>query len=632
VQRSGLALVLCISAVVAGGRASAGEPCADRNAERNLYWGELHVHTGLSSDAWRSDVRTTPDEAYRFARGEAIRIPPLDADGNPTQTIQLARPLDFAAVTDHAEWMGVGAICNVPGHPLYDGEWCRNAHRLPATPAFKPPPGLPSRREIHDAICGEDGRVCREAMEGPWRQIREAAATHLDETSKCEFTTFVAYEWSGAKQGPLLHRNVIFRNETATLPSSSAWFPRPRDLRRQLERDCLDAEGDCDVLVIPHNSNTSQGQMFWNVYDPGEPERAQAERIRRLEPLVEIMQHKGDSECRNGFSNVLGGADEFCEFEKLFPAQLPECTGDASVQVGAIHCSAAGGYARYGLATGIAEQRRLGVNPYQYGFIAATDAHNGNPGQVGEAAWSGHVGTRDATIETRTGSGGQVRNWANNPGGLAAVWAEENSREALFEAMRRRETYGTSGPRMAVRLFGGWDYDEGLCGSSDFVARGYAGGVAMGGELPARTGDSAAPAFAVHALRDPGTAVRASAALQRVQIIKVWPGEDGAIVQRVYDVAGDPDNGASVDPLTCEPKGGGADELCTVWRDPAFDPAQPAAYYARVLENPSCRWVTHDCLQLPEEARPAVCSDAEANRPIQERAWTSPIWYAPAGS
>jgi hypothetical protein len=269
------------------------------------------------------------------------------------------------------------------------------------------------------------------------------------------------------------------------------------------------------------------------------------------------------------------------------------------------------------------------VNPYQFGLIAATDAHNGNPGQVDEWSWKGHVGTRDATLEARTSVGLQVRNTVNGPGGVAAIWAEENSREALFAAMRRRETYGTSGPRITVRLFGGWELPATLCGATDFVAQGYAKGVPMGGVLGNRPDEQGAPAFAVRALRDPGSEARAGTALQRIQIIKVWPGEDGAIEQRVFDVAGDAHNAASVDPETCEPRGHGADQLCAVWHDPAFDPAQAVAYYARVVENPSCRWLSHDCLRLPKDDRPEVCRDAEANRPIQERAWTSPIWYSP---
>lgn len=610
--------------------AAAANQCTDHSAERNVYWGELHVHTALSSDAWRSRVRTTPDSAYRFARGEAISIPPLDEAGNPTQSIQLERPLDFAAVTDHAESMGLAALCTNAEGAMFESEGCKFFRMLPATPAFKRPPGVPSSDEISTMLCGEGGKACMDAMKGPWEEIQAAASAWNDTTDKCSFTAFKAYEWSGADGGPLLHRNVIYRGVDVAFPVSSEWYPRPRDLLRHLEDNCLNGDGDCDVLVIPHNSNTSQGTMWDAKYEDGESEVVQAERIAKLEPIVEIMQHKGDSECRNGLSNVLGGADELCDFEKLFPEQLPECTGDEEISYGAVLCTAASGYARYGLAVGLAEEKRIGVNPYKYGIIAATDAHNGNSGQVGEGKWRGHVGVRDATFETRSGSAGMMRNTANNPGGIAAIWAEENSREALFLAMRRKETYGTSGPRMTVRMFGGWEYPDTLCGATDFVTKGYAGGVAMGGTLGAAPEGASAPSFAVRALRDVGTPSSPGGLLQRVQVIKVWPTADGKIEQRVYDVAGDSNNGASVDMDSCTPKGPGADQLCSVWTDPEFDPAQPVAYYTRVVENPSCRWVMRECAQMPEEGRPEVCSDPTETKTVQERAWTSPIWYEPA--
>jgi hypothetical protein len=624
-DRITLYLALIVSALVAT-TGAASEPCSDRNPLRNVYWGELHVHTALSSDAWRSRVATTPDEAYGFARGETISIPPLNADGEPTQAITIDRPLDFAAVTDHAESMGLAALCTARDGDHYETQACDFFRRLPPTPAFKRPPGVPSRVEISKMLCGDDGQLCIDAMRGPWEEIRAAATKWNDETSECAFTTFNAFEWSGANGGPLLHRNVIFRNDTVTFPASSEWYPRPRDLRRHLEEECLNADSECDVLVIPHNSNTSQGTMWDNQYEQGEPEKDQAERIAALEPLIEIMQHKGDSECRNGFRRVLGSADEHCDFEKLFPARLPECTGNDPTATNRIHCTAASGYARYGLAIGLAEEQRLGVNPYRYGFVAATDAHNGNSGQVAEGEWRGHVGVRDATFETRTGGAGAVRNTRNNPGGLAAVWARENSREALFEAMRRRETYGTSGPRLTVRLFAGWNYPPNLCDSKDFVERGYAGGVPMGGTLGTAPSPGAAPRFAVRALKDPGTARAPGGQLQRIQIIKVWPGQGDQIEQRVYDIAGRTGDEASVDLATCTPEGPGADALCTVWSDPDFNPTQDAAYYARVLENPSCRWTFETCSSLPEADRPALCDDPEEVRTVQERAWTSPVW------
>jgi hypothetical protein len=215
----------------------------------------------------------------------------------------------------------------------------------------------------------------------------------------------------------------------------------------------------------------------------------------------------------------------------------------------------------------------------------------------------------------------------NNPGGIAAVWAEENSREALFDAMRRRETYGTSGPRMTVRFFGGWDYPEDLCAQPDLVEHGYAGGVPMGGALAPAAASGEAPSFVISALRDVGTESSPGGLLQRVQIIKVWPGEGGAVHQEVVDVVGHEPDAARVDTDTCEVSGVGSEQLCAVWRDPEFDPNQSAAYYARVLENPSCRWSRRECLSLPESERPSTCSDGKDPETVQERAWTSPIWY-----
>lgn len=625
--------------------ASEPKACAVRNATRNVYWGDLHVHTGLSRDAWLSDVRTSPDDAYRFARGEAIAIPPMDSEGRATQSARIDRPLDFAAVTDHAEGMGTMARCSRPDNPAYASESCRYFRQLPAHHGYPLPPGLPPRKEIFEGICGGPGLpLCKEERRTTWRTIRDAAARWNDTSSACSFTTFVAYEWSGARGGPLLHRNVIFRNAVTPLPVSSQWDPTPHDLWRRLDAECLGAGNGCDVLAIPHNSNTSQGTMFAPEY-PGaeslEAEARQARRRRDLEPLVEIMQHKGDSECDTDVAGVLGTPDEACGFEKLFP-DAPSCDAVDPADGPLAHCSGPSNFARYGLAIGLAEQARIGVNPFEYGLIAATDTHNATSGAVSEEGWDGALGKRDGTPAARLAGAKHFRGTLNNPGGIAAVWAEENSRESIFEALRRRETYGTSGPRMTVRFFGGWEYGDDLCERADFAERGYARGVAMGSSLGPRSrfagerlrrsapGIDVAPTFAVSALADPGTPTQPGGLLQRVQIIKVWPGTGGEIEQRVVDVAGHADG--EVDPDTCEPRGPGAEQLCSVWRDPEFDPAQPVAYYARVLENPSCRWSQRECLALPESERPATCSDGFDPKTIQERAWTSPIWYRPAPS
>ncbi len=610
--------------------------CADRSPARNLYWGDLHVHTSYSFDAWTVDVRTRPDDAYAFATGEPVALPPLDAAGRGTRTVRLERPLDFAAVTEHSELLGEVRLCTAEDSSLRDTATCvayrgeQGLRALSQAVIGSPPVRQPD-------LCGEDGSRCAAAVSTVWQEIQAAAERWNDRSEACRFTTFVAYEYTGAPGGSNLHRNVVFRNTHVPQPISYVEEPTPLGLWRALRRECLEAGDGCDVLAIPHNSNWSNGRMFQIEYPGADTLADQADQARlraSLEPLVEIFQHKGDSECRNGMSGVLGAADELCDWEKLRPPSVPvEDCGDG-VGAGAMGrrgCLSRLDWIRNVLAAGVAEQQRLGVNPYKLGIIASTDTHNGTPGLVDETDFQGHFGAADDTPEARLALSswlpGDVR---NNPGGLVAVWAEENSREAIFEALRRRETYGTSGPRIAVRFFGGWELPTDLCETGDFVARADAAGVPMGGDLPAAAG-AGAPRFAVSALRDPGSATHAGGLLQRVQIVKAWADEEG-LHQAVYDVAGSRDNGADVDLGTCEPRGPGLAAACGVWSDPDFDPTRGAVYYARVVENPSCRYSTRQCLAIPEAERPPACSDPTVPRTIQERAWTSPIWYTPADS
>lgn len=620
--------------IVAVNRSLEGCPrfCADYNPLRNVYFGDLHVHTTFSFDANSYQVRTTPEEAYRFARGEPILLPPLDAEGRGTREIRLERPLDFVAVTDHAELLGEVEMCRTPGSFGYASRNCElyRAGDDEGTRHFGSKLSSPQSGRLQD-VCGPTGQECLNLARDVWGRILDAAENAYDRTDACSFTSLIAYEYSNSLGVSTLHRNVIFRNNRVPFPISFYEEPTPQGLWRQLKAQCLDGIPGCDVLAIPHNSNESNHKMFFVEY-PGattlDEQRQQASLRAAMEPLLEIYQHKGDSECMNGLAGIVGEPDEFCDFEKRQRGDVEKC-GDRKGQFGTISqgCVSHNDFLRGALLTGMQEKERIGVNPYRLGVIASTDTHNGAPGFVAEDSFVGHRGTDDDTLEKLfqrpiAESGGILY----SPGGLAAVWAEQNTREAIFDALRRRETFGTSGPRIVVRFFGGWAFPADLCSDPAMVERGYDLGVPMGGTLPPGAGRP--PTLVVSALRDPGTPERPGAPLQRIQIIKGWL-ENGEAHQRVYEVAGDPDNGATVDLQTCMPVGTGFDSLCAVWTDPDFDPSQPAFYYARVLENPTCRWSTYICITLPPEERPATCDAPDIPKTIQERAWTSPIWYEP---
>ncbi len=347
---------------------------------------------------------------------------------------------------------------------------------------------------------------------------------------------------------------MIFRNKIVPeLPLSWIDTPTSAELRRRLKRLCNDTDSGSEALAIPHNPNLSNGQMFAvsSRERAVEDQRAEAGLRASLEPLVEMVQMKGESECRNGLYGVAGGPDELCDFEKI---------------------------------------RAMPGAPFE-------DCEEGS----GRGALQGK----------------------------GCVSRLDYVRYALVEGLRE-EARATSGPRIRPRLFAGWDLPGDLCDRRDWVARGYRHGVPMGGELrPGRSRQGASPRFAAAAFRDPGTEAHPGGLLQRLQIVKVWLGADGLFHQAVQDVAGNPENGAAVDLATCEQRGAGADTLCAVWEDPDFAPAMPSIYYARVIETPSCRWSTLQCLAFPSGRRPDGCDDPRVPRLIQERAWTSPIWYRP---
>jgi hypothetical protein len=624
----------------------AHEDCVDQNPLRNAYFGDLHVHSTFSWDANADGTRTKPDDAYRFAKGEEIDLPPYNAAGRATQTAKIDRPLDFLAVTDHAEFLGELSLCADVADPAYGSELCRGFRdqRSARTSSRLMAVLLASWNPQRDAeTCGVDGEICRSRARTHWDEIQRVAERHYDRSTDCSFTTFVGYEYTGLPNWSSYHRNVIFRNATVPeLPVSYFEAPNEHMLWDQLRRDCLSARDGCDVLAIPHNPNLSNGTLL----NPSMPDLqtpkeqvARAQLRQDMEPLVEIFQHKGNSECFNGISGILGEPDELCDFEQprqMGPGRVvrgrdippTEDCGDGTGVGGILNggCVSRNDFVRSSLLAGLKEQERLGVNPFKYGIIASTDTHLSTPGAVSETDWKGHI-AGEALLENRLGKGVLPSHIKGNPGGLAGIWAVENSRDALFDAMKRRETFGTSGPRIEPRFFGGWTYEAKLCEAADPVARAYrayAGGVPMGSDLSPRPEGRAAPSFVVTAARDP-----LSAPLQRLQVIKGWISAQGDARYQVYEVAGDVHNGASVDMDTGKAVGGGYASLCAVFTDPDFDADRPAYYYARAVENPTARWSFAQCVALPQEQRPADCSN-DAPKVIQELAWTSPIWYKPA--
>ncbi|MDB5454235.1 MAG: hypothetical protein JWO33_2813, partial [Caulobacteraceae bacterium] len=588
------------------------------NAERNAYFGDLHVHTKLSFDAYIFNVRATPDDAYRFARGEAIG----HAGGFE---IRLAGgPLDFVAVTDHSEYMGAMETANDPSSrlhalPIVDGLFSTNPAQITAAfnriVAGNQAGTLP--KEFSDPVIA--GRA--------WREVQDAAARN---NQPGRFTTLVGYEYTSAPDSRNLHRNVIFRTaRVPELPFTATMSRDPETLWRRMDE--WRGRG-IESLAIPHNSNGSDGLMFQTATLDGRPiDKVYADLRARNEPLAEITQTKGTSETHPSLSPN----DEWANFEIM----------ERYIGSSKIVTKFDGGYVRKALEDGILMQDQKGYNPFKMGFIGSSDTHNAAPGSVEEPNYFSKVGrvdglpaqrgsippdgkkTWDGVVVDPLTSIARYQTWGAS--GLAGVWAEENSREAIYSALRRRETFATSGPRIRVRFFASYDFPADLLARTDGVTQAYARGVPMGGDLLPARGKS--PAFMVWAVRDPR-----SAYLQRAQVVKGWI-ENGVARERVFDVACSdrltlntatwrcPDNGAKVDLASCEPTRFKGDvELKTVWRDPTFDPKQRAFYYLRVIENPTCRWSTWDAIRNGTPPNPRLLPT------VMERAWSSPIWYEPA--
>ena len=636
------------------------EACADYDPLRRPMFGDLHVHTSYSFDSYISSQRNDPTDAYRFARGEPITLP--DEEGEQTLVAQIQRPLDFAAVTDHSEFLGQINVCTTDSSRL--GYWwphcimTRSSHFMTQMIAagWWAQIGVTGGEASRSFACTLSD--CDTARATTWQKIRDAAEAAYDRSSECAFTTFVGYEYTDAPDGRNMHRNVIFRNADvidepiSTNETGSYMFP---NLWEQLRQRCINGTPGCDVLAIPHNPNLAGGLMF---RDPQTPREADDRRY--FEPVVELVQHKAASECR--YDRLRGRgvftSDEDCTFEQVRSdnlAMLGSMHGEVQTERAApvsIDDFARRNMVRNALKDGLALGQASGTNPFQMGFIGSTDTHSATPGAADEDGYLGHLGRRDS------GYRNVQDHFFSNPGGHAVVWAEENSRDAIFAGIRRKETYATSGTRPVVRFFGGPGLGEDLCDAPDMVARAYREGVPMGGSIDASAAPTEAPRFLVSALKDPGIPGHPGTGLQRAQIIKGWVDEKGETHERVHEIAGNRNNGAGVDEATCQPTGEGYESLCAIWEDPSFDATQPSFYYVRIFENPTCRWSTlqcqaagvnpfaPDCASMAETATTAAhargaqgdvfgkCCLREDEQPfyspvIQERAWTSPIWYDP---
>ncbi len=591
-------------------------PSSRGNPLRNAYFGDLHVHTSYSLDAYMMGNRNDPRAAYKFGRGEPITL----AGGVKSQ---LAAPLDFMAVTDHDIWFGEVSLCTDPSSTVFNSEICQTIRNPARDPNPKQPLMFAVEKHVEKnpperiaEICGTTDTTtgpCKERAASVWKELQQIANENYEPG---KFTTFIGFEWTANfKRVGMLHRNVIFRGAAVPDVVSSAieLNNRPERLWEWLEKSCT---GDCQVLSIPHNTNFGWGVALDSKNSDGTPFTKEGlERRARTEPLIEIFQSKGNSECAPG----LGTTDEQCAFEQVFQACKEGQTD---------FCAVARDYVRNALKTGLTLEDQFGVNPFRYGFIGSTDTHKSDPGSTAERGspqYSQPVRENAPVMADFPVSAG-----AFNPGGLAGVWAEENTRESIFDALKRRETFATSGTRIRVRFFAGWDYPENLDKKRDLVRLAYKGGVPMGGQLSG-PGHTKSPKLVVWAVKDPS-----GANLQRVQVVKGWA-KDGETFEKVFDVAcsdgltPDPtthkcaDNGASVSMADCSiSPDKGAAELSTTWSDPEFDPSARAFYYVRALENPTCRWSTQAAL----DAKVSLPTKLAAT--VQERAWSSPIWYEPA--
>ncbi len=576
---------------------------AEPNPLRNAYFGETHMHTALSLDAYIGGTRLMPSDSLRFAKGA-----PVVVNGRHKQ---LSRPLDFAAVSDHVEYLGEMYSTIFPDAPGYlqdDLQKLRSLQSLEEKQQWFYQYVISNNRS--DNPTHPPFYQGPETTKSGWQIVIDAAEEHNDPGN---FTAFIAFEWSAAPGGGNMHRNVIYRDSTVTdLPLSSYDTNKVEELWAWLQT--AQDEGST-LLAIPHNSNASKGQMFPEVDNYGDPVDAEYASARaQWEPLIEMMQIKGNSEVHRAFWT----ADEFADFENA-----------NSIQKNSNRYFSKRDFVREGLKLGLAYGQELGENPFKLGFIGGTDNHNGLMADVDESDFIGGHGPEDGSVDRRrtAGVGGWIDGVDLSIGSLAGVWAEENTRASIWDAMKRRETFATSGPRIKVRMFGGADLTANPADPVAMIEDGFANGVPMGGDLAA---SNTAPSFTIYAEKDP-----MGANLDRVQIIKGWADATGETHERIIDVVWSDDRardasgmlpavGTTVDLETALYTNDiGSGSLIGSWTDDKFDPQQHAFYYARAVEIPTPRWTTYDAVRhgLP------LLPDVKAT--IQERAWGSPIWYTP---
>jgi|HubBroStandDraft_6_1064221.scaffolds.fasta_scaffold06897_3 hypothetical protein len=576
----------------------------ERNPDREAYFGETHLHTSWSFDAYIfGNMTTGPEDAYKFALGQTIKHP-------AGYDIKITRPLDFMAVTDHAEYEGAIRLANEPGSalsklPIADKLKVRSKDDIQKIYLFLGASILknePIKELVDPTVAGS-----------VWNEVVKTADKYYQPG---KFTTFAAYEWTSMPDNRNMHRNIIFKDskKVPDLPFSSIDSNHPEDLWNWMDGQ---RKAGNELLAISHNANLSDGIMFpLEVDSKNRPiDAAWAQQRVNNEPLTEIHQLKGTSETHP----ALSPNDEFADYEIL------------NYLLGGIDRAPKlhGSYIREAYENGLAMQQTRRYNPYKMGVVGASDSHNTASGYSQSDYFGGH-GLLDASPKERLS--GKKEAGLNmgllSTAGLGGVWAESNTREAIFNAMQRKETFGTSGVRIKVRLFGGWEFRPDMLDQKDWVKSAYEKGVPMGGDLPAKKGKE--PIFVVWAVKDPD-----DGNLDRIQIIKGWT-KDGQIFEKVYDVAWSGDR--KPDPATGKipPVGDtvdvknaaytntiGAAELKKVWKDPDFDAELHAFYYARVIQIPTPRWTTYDAKKL------GVPPPSFVAPTVQERAWTSPIWYTP---